>query len=415
METLNGIVHQVRRHGKKTFITVNDHDKYAQVVSNRDLLSDDDSEIISALNHGDVVSLRGNFKEDDRAPGGLELHLAEIGLYSPSKVTSFNVEKDTEAELGLDTRLNWRFLTMRDKLDKSTFIMLSDLTHYLSEYFHNNDFMRIHTAKLTNSPTEGGTDYFPVEFFDDEMYLSQSPQLYKELVLASGVQRVYEIGPVWRAEQHNTPRHLCEFTSVDAEIAFSDLESVMNAIRDALIHSINASIERRGLGLEKVSGNSFYTMSYAGAKELLSSEYPVEILKEHRLTASDEVVIGGRIKESEGADFVFITHYPEMEKPFYALRVGDGLTETFDLLYKGVEICSGGMREHDRRRREENILDLGLSPEHYGDHLRFFDKGMPPHGGFGMGLNRLTQLLMGLDNVRRATLVPRTPRQNYTL
>jgi len=303
------------------------------------------------------------------------------------------------------------------RLNPEIFILEGKIVEYLEDFCRENDFTRIFTSRITSAATEGGADYFKVRYFDRDAYLAQSPQLYKESILASGIDKVYEVGFVYRAEPHHTTRHLCEYVSFDIEMVCRSLEELLeletNMLR-FLFEKLKSDEEAR-----QILAMYNQTLNFPSRIPRFTFEEANKILTKLGIETSDEDIspagekaLCDYVKREFNSEFVFITHYPFKAKPFYIMRceTNSELCLAFDLLFRGLEITSGGIREHRYEKRVENILAKGLDPKQY-DHLRFFKYGMPPHGGFAIGIERLTMLILGLKNIRETSLLPRDPKR----
>ncbi|MEM7816728.1 MAG: aspartate--tRNA(Asn) ligase, partial [Candidatus Aenigmatarchaeota archaeon] len=313
----------------------------------------------------------------------------------------------------LEKRIDWRFLDMRNPKNMVIFLLQSEIVALLTEFMHRNNFVRIFTSRLTDAATEGGAEYFKVLYFDKTAYLAQSPQLYKEAILASGIDRVYDIGFVYRAEPHHTPRHLCEYASFDIEMVCKSLDEILD-MEENLIKFIFSELNKRCEEILKMYKTKLETpekiprIEFKRANKILKS-LGIET-DPYDLTSEGEKALCNYCKEKYGTSLAFVTEFPFKKKPFYLMKKDNELCYSFDLLFNGMEITSGGVREHRYEERVKNIIEKGLSPEHY-DHLRFWKYGMPPHGGFAIGIERLTLQILGLENIREVTLLPRDPER----
>ncbi len=406
--TVAGWVEDIRNIGSIAFIILRDREGTLQITAFKKRDEDLFKKLIS-LNRESIISVRGTCKANGKVRNGYEIIPEEVEILSLSDaplpmgvVDKVNVE--------IDTRLDNRFIDLRREEIKSIFLIRSRLISSAREFFKKNGFVEIHTPKIIASASEGGTDLFKVEYFEEEAYLAQSPQLYKQMMMASGLDRVYEIGWYFRAEEHNTRRHLNESTAVDVEIAFiKNEEDVMN-ILERLIYKICKDLAQMKKELSALDVNisvpslPLSRIKYDGVVDILK-EKGFDINWGDDLGSEEERAIGEVMKE-KGTDFYFITNYPIDAKPFYTMPEGK-LSRSFDLGCKGIEIASGSQRIHDYRLLKERIEKNGLDPKDFEDYLKAFRYGMPPHGGFGMGIERLLMALLDIKNVRECILFPR--------
>ena len=410
---LMGSVKEKRDLGKVVFVVLRDMYSNLQVLFKKGELEEKYIEEIKKLPRESMIKVRGIVKHNDKAPNSVEILAKSLEIINEAE-SPLPIEISGQIETNLDKRIDWRFLDMRREEVRDVFIFESKLLGYLEEYLRKEEFVRLLFSRITGEATEGGAEYFPLLYYEREAFLAQSPQLYKESALLSGIDKVYDVGFVYRAEPHHTTRHLSEFMSFDIEMVTDNLQDILNTEEDMIRYAINKLREEDRELINKVGMDvslpktRFPVIKFREANKILES-LGVEI-EENDLTPEGERKIGDYVKEKYGSDFVFITHYPFEKKPFYLMREESdpSLTISFDLLFKGLEITSGGIREHRYEVRVKNMKEKGLDPEKF-DHLRFWKYGMPPHGGLGLGIERLTEKFLGLNNVREATLLPRDP------
>ncbi len=408
---ISGHIEEKRDIGKLLFLILRDRTSSVQVIFKKSDVEEEIFNIAKKVPKESYVKIKGRVIKNEKAPNGYEIKASLIDVLSPAE-TPLPIDLSGKIETSLDKRLDWRFLDLRRHEVMNVFLFESKIVWLLEEYVRKNGFVRVFFSRLTGEATEGGADYFPVLYFDKEAFLAQSPQLYKESILASGIDKVYDLGFVYRAEPHHTTRHLTEFMSFDVEFVTDDMEDVLKLQENMFNYAIN-KLHEEGY-FDKFSTSiaikeKFPRIRFEEAQEIVRS-YGVEVEK-YDLTPEGERKIGEYAKETYDCDFVFITHYPFEKKPFYLMREEDNpfITLSFDLLFRGLEITSGGLREHRYEQRVRNIEDKGLDPKAFENHLRFWKYGMPPHGGFGLGIERLVEKFLNLDNVREATLLPRDP------
>ncbi|MCD6575864.1 MAG: aspartate--tRNA(Asn) ligase [Nanoarchaeota archaeon] len=355
------------------------------------------------------IFVKGKMIDSKEARGGKELIPSEIKILSKAE-TPIPIDISGKIETDLSKRLDWRFIDIRNPKVNEIFKLQSKIINTLSRFCDENEFIRINTSKLVGVPTEGGTEYFEVDYFDKKAYLAQSPQFYKELALSGGLEKVYEIGNVYRAEPHHTIRHLCEYNSFDVEWITDNFDELLNFEEKMLRYLFEKIKNENAIQVYNVTLNfpkKIPRIKFGEAKKIVE-KMGVET-EEGDLTHAGEKALCEWAKKEHDSDFVFLTHFPFKHKVFYAKKEGEN-TLSFDLLYKGIEITTGGLREENYEKRKSQMIEKGLNPETF-DHLRFFKYGIPPHGGFAIGIERLTMLILGLQNIREASLTPRDPER----
>ncbi len=344
--------------------------------------------------------------------GDLELEVTAIEVLSAAQELPFA----SNAELNLDTLLDYRPLTLRREREKEIFKTQQVIMTAFREYLDNNNFIEFQAPKIVGGDAEGGAGVFKLEYlYEKPAYLATSPQLYKQMMV--GVyERVYTTGPQFRAEKHATTRHLNEISMLDFEMGFiEDHHDVMEVLEGSIKHIVNkvkenceASLKLFNIDLPKIP-EKIPVMKLREAQELIKKETGKDKTNEPDLEPEDERWLCEYGAKEFGSDFIFITHYPVSKRPFYTMEdpLDKGYTKSFDLLFRGVEITSGGQRVHDYQMLVSKMKDKGLDPEKFDFYLMAFKWGLPPHGGIGMGLERLTQKFLGVENVKEATLFPR--------
>lgn len=403
-----GWIAELRDIGKLKFIQLRDQTGTMQViVKNPD---EKTQTLFNSLNKDDYIKVKGSFVENSQAINGKEMVPEKIEIISKSE-QPLPIDISGKIKSGLDKEIDWRFIWMRRPETMAIFKLKAALVHEMAGFLVKNGFTQIFSSKMVNVPTEGGTEYFTVKYFDRNAYLAQSPQFYKELSLLSGLDRVFEIGMVYRAEPHHTPRHLCEYVSFDYEMVTRKMEDVMK-MEEKMLKYVFTQINKKHSELLKK-----YNIALSFPKKIPRIKFreAVKIVEgmgvktePGDITPAGERALCEWAKKEKNSDFVFLTGFPWEHKVFYAKKTRGNASESFDLLYKGVEITTGGLREENYEERASNMKEKGLDPEKF-DHLRFFKYGMPPHGGLAVGMERFTQLILGLENVREASLTPRDP------
>jgi nondiscriminating aspartyl-tRNA synthetase len=368
--------------------------------------------LLAELPRESVVEVEGTVHRSEKAQRGVELSPSRITVVSRSESPlPLGVVDKVGAEL--DTRLNHRSIDLRKPAVRAIFELRSALLEELRGAFRRRSFLEIETPKLLREGAEGGATLFAVDYFGTRAYLAQSPQLYKQMLIGAGFERVFEIAPAFRAEPSDTVRHITEFASLDAEMGYIDgPEELRSTLEAVLIEGIGRAREALAsrppafpIALPEIPG-PFPRFSFAAVEEWLGRPGAGR-----DLSTEDEKLIAERVAKEHPSPFYFVTDYPTEIKrqTFYARRRDDDPSRTmyFDLYYKGLEIASGGPREHRIEPLLANLRGAGLDPEHFAGYLEPFRYGMPPHGGWGLGFDRLVQALAGLANIREARLFPR--------
>ena len=407
---LEGAIHSIRNMGDVAFVIIRKREGLFQTV----FVNEEVNFSIHDLKEGMTVKVKGIVNEEERAPHGRELRIREIQVLSaPAEPLPLAIDK-WKLNTSLEAKLNYRSLSLRNIQERARFKIQEALTRAFRDYLYENGFTEIHTPKIGARGAEGGANLFKLSYFHKPAVLAQSPQFYKQMMV--GVfDRVFETGPVFRAEKHNTKRHLNEYTSLDFEMGYIDsFEEIMAMETGFLQYAMKLLKENYGKELEilKVQlpdASKIRAVRFDVAKELVAKKYNRQIRNPFDLEPEEEALIGQYFKEEYDADFVFVTHYPSKKRPFYAMDDPEDtrFTLSFDLLFHGLEITTGGQRIHDYNALLKKIEDRGMETEGMEQYLDTFKYGMPPHGGLGIGLERLTMQLLGEENVREACLFPR--------
>jgi nondiscriminating aspartyl-tRNA synthetase len=360
-----------------------------------------------------VIRVTGLAAANEKAPGGVEIQARALEVLSaaaPDLPIPVNQEPD---KLSLEAILDNRMISLRNPQLLSIFRVQSTILKKFPEYMRSQGFSEIKTSKLIGTGTEGGTGLFAVDYFDTKVYLTQSPQLYKQAMVASGLERVFEIGPAYRAEKHDTPRHINEFVSMDVEMAFIESEQDLMDLEVGILAAIFGGIgeeNAKELAVWKASVPEpalcvrIPRVTYDEAREIVSQETGKKVFE---ITPEGERTLCDWAGKRAGIEAIFVYAYPRKTRPFYTFPAENNKTKAFDLLFRGLEITSGGMRINKYDMLVENAKAFGLDPAGLADYLSIFKYGCPPHGGFAIGLERLTQKILGLANVKEATLFPR--------
>ena len=407
---VNGAVHTIRDMGEVAFVILRKRDGLLQCVYEEETAGFD----LKDLKEAATVEAEGILEKEERAPGGIEIRLTGMKILSlPDAPMPLPVAK-WKLNTSLEAKLNMRSVSLRNIRERAKFKLQEGIVRGFRDFLYEQGFTEIHTPKIGAKSAEGGSNLFKLDYFHRPAVLQQSPQLYKQMMV--GVfDRVFETGPVFRAEKHNTKRHLNEYTSLDFEMGYIDgFEDIMAMETGFLQYTMKLleteyAKELKILGITLPKTDQIPAVRFDRAKELVAEKYDRKIRNPFDLEPEEESLIGRYFQEEYGADFVFVTHYPSKKRPFYAMDDPEDsrYTLSFDLLSHGLEITTGGQRIHDYRMLTEKIAARGMTEEGLEQYLDTFRYGMPPHGGLGIGLERLTMKLAGEDNVRETTLYPR--------
>lgn len=412
---LTGWVHERRDLGGIKFILLRDREGIAQITAPKKKVSEEIFKLMDSLGREWVIAVKGDVKSSPQAPGGLEVIPTEIEVINTAE-PNLPLDPSEKVDADIDTRLDNRFLDIRKPKVMAIFKIRSDILTAAREYLLSQAFIEIQTPKISASGTEGGTELFPISYFEREAFLAQSPQLYKQTMMATGMDRVFEMAHYFRAEESNTRRHLSESDAIDIEMAFvENEEEIMHILENLVSHMLNYVSENRKKELDLLGveisplPKSFRRVTYDQAISLLQ-ETGFNVHHGEDLGTESEKALGNIIKEKYGDDLYFLTKYPLSTKPFYTNFDGN-VARAFDLDYKGVEISSGGQRIHNVDILKTKIKEKGLIVSSFETYLKTFRYGMPPHGGFGLGIDRLIMQMLNLENIREAVLFPHDRRR----
>jgi nondiscriminating aspartyl-tRNA synthetase len=409
--TLHGWLHQLRRLRSVSFLILRDRSGTAQVL----LREASDIDRVAALYNESVLEVRGIVAPRGDGRPGAELHCTGIEvLAEASEPPPFDLFRPDLA-LPLPTLLDYAPLSLRHPKRKAVFAVAAAAAEGFRQSLGRQGFVEIHTPKLVAAATEGGANVFPVGYFGGTAYLAQSPQFYKQM-LVGVFERVFEVGPVFRAEPHDTPRHLNEYVSLDAEMGFiADHREVMDVLRDVVAGMLatvekeaDAALELLVAALPTVP-ERIPSLHFTEAIALLGERSGSSAAEQQDLAPADELLLGEWARQEFHSDFLFIEGYPAAQRPFYTHPDPQrpGYTRGFDLLFRGLELVTGGQRLHRYGDYLDALSHRGINPEPFDGYLQAFRYGMPPHGGFAIGLERFVARLLGLANLREAALFPR--------
>lgn len=428
---LSGWVHRIRELGGVTFIMLRDRSGLVQLVL----------EGKHNLSLESVITVQGLVAKNEKAPGGAEVCIQTLQVLSQAEANlPFPVNGDI-TKIGLDVILDNRPLSLRNPRIRSIFRIQSTIIEAFAEYLRKEDFTEIKTSKLIGSGTEGGTGLFEVNYFDKKVYLAQSPQFYKQTMIASGLERVFEIAPAYRAEKHDTPRHLNEYVSLDVEMAFISSEMDLIELEKRLLAHIFESILRNNaddlavwnasvpdpdavshaptiahddaleLAYSEATHSSGRGVAFNGVESVTVAEKAGKGQGFFEITPEVERLLCAWAGREKGIELVFVNQFPRRHRPFYTYPSSASHTMSFDALFRGLEITTGGRRQEQYQALLEVLPRFGLKAEDLKDYLTVFKYGCPPHGGFAIGCERLTQKVLGLANVKEASLFPRDRRR----
>lgn len=401
---VKGWVSQFRELKKMSFLILRERCGYCQVIIPK--------EISESLSPESVVEIIGKVKlEEQSRYGGYEIVAESIKVISPAQILPFPINRE-EGIPPFNTLNIFRPLTLRKEKERCVFKIQSEIIWAYREYLRSQGFTEIQSTKMSGAGLEGGSEMFEIEYFGQKMFLTQSPQFYKQMMV--GVyERVFEVGKVYRAEGSNTNKHLTEFVGFEFEMGFIEsVEEVMQMEENVFEYIFKhlSSVCKTELEYLKIElkFNPIPRITYSESIEIIKSEYGITYEKVG-LNTEAERLISEYIFKKTGSEFVFITKYPISERPFYAMpSEEEGSSETFELLYKGMEITSGGQRIHNYEQLVKSIESKGLSSESFESYLMAFKFGMPPHGGMGIGLERVIKQMLNLSSAEEASLIPRT-------
>ncbi len=415
--TVQGFIHEIRDQSKVKFLLLRDNSGIVQLVAlpeNKKVF-----DTITKIPRESVLSVKGIVKEQKQArPLGLEIHINEFEVLSEAdKDLPIQVVEKGE-EPALPTRLDWRWIDLRKPKNFLIFKIWTDMEAAMREYWLANGFTQIYTPKFVAGATESGAELFSLDYFGKKASLAQSPQFYKQMAMAAGFERIFEIGPVFRANKSHTIRHDTEFTSIDIEVSYiNSHEDIMKIEEEWMAHTLKRIKEKYGDKIKEVFGVEvnvpklpFPRITMAEAIALLKKEYKHSCVGD--LDPEGEKLLCEHFKKTQGHEFVFVKDWPLDVRPFYHMRE-NGYSKSYDLLWKGMEITTGAQREHRYELLKKQAQEKKVDIKAIKDYLNFFKYGCPPHGGFGLSPSRVMMLLLGIKNVREVTFLPRdTERLN---
>lgn len=399
-----GWVHRIRELGKVNFVILRDRSGMVQVVF------DDKVDFHTET----VLKIKGTVVANEKAVGGAEIKPTEVTVLATADQNPPVVVNQDPEKYPMDVLFDHRHISLRMPKQRAIFQLQSSLLKYLSEFMHAEGFYETKTTKLVGSGAEGGTGLFSVEYFENKVFLAQSPQLYKQTLISSGLERVFEISHAYRAEKHDTPRHINEYVSFDVEMAFIESEKDLMDFEARLLDYVftqvgkNNQAELEAYGASVPAPGAMLKAPVIGhdeAKDIITKETGKKVFE---INPEGERALCDWSLREHGIDLVFINDWPRKKRPFYAFPTPDGhKTQSFDLIFRGLEITSGGRRINDYAMLQDALPKFGMTEEGLGFYPEIFKYGCPPHGGFAIGVERLTQKILGLHSVKEASVFPR--------
>jgi nondiscriminating aspartyl-tRNA synthetase len=415
---LAGWVHEIRALSNITFILLRDSTGIVQLVGLKSDISPEVSSAVSELSIESVIAVEGILKKNPQSKKGFEISIKSIEILALAETLPITVtEKGTN--ITLDKRLDYRCIDLRKPKSNAIFRVQSAILEGMTYFLNKKGFQQVFTPAILGSISEGGAEVFKFKYFDKEAFLRQDPQLHRQLTLLGGLEKIYDIGPSWRAELSNTSRHLCEHRTIALEMAF--IKDEMDTIRmeeEVIIAAIKNVKERCAAELEtlgvdlKIPESPFPELRFpkiydivqeAGGKLEYGADPDADAMR----------ILWEHVQKRYGAEFYFFNRFPSAIKPFYVMRVDEDpeWARSVDMNFKGLELSSGGQREHRYEKIIAQVKEKGMTPEHIAWFTEFFKYGAPPHGGFAIGIERFTKELLNLENVREAALFPRAPER----
>jgi len=409
---LLGWVHHIRKLGKISFVLVRDRTGVAQAVT-----GEPERFGLDEIQRESIVEVRGRVKPEPQARQGCELELGSIQvLVKPVAALPFEVSRSKEKlNLKLDMILDHRAFALRNLEIGAVFRVQAEIIRSFEEFLRAEGFLQVHTSKIVAAGTEGGTALFPIQYFEQKAYLAQSPQFYKQMLVGAGYERVFEVGFVYRAEDHATSRHINEYLSLDYEMGFIDSFLDVTRLEERLLArmienlSQNCAEDLKLLQARLPEIKPIPYLHFRDALAVLAKDYGRDVSGMGDLDPEGERQLCDYAQKVYGSEFIFITHYPRRTRPFYTMwdQNDPEYTFGFDLLFRGLEVTTGSQRIHNYDMLIENIRHFGLKPENFEFYLEIFKYAVPPHGGLAIGAERLTQQFLGLANIREASFFPR--------
>jgi aspartyl-tRNA synthetase len=415
---LSGWVTSIRDLGNLKFVVLRDREGEVQITGKKELTSKKVMKTMDSLNEEDVISVKGKVVKNKNAPGGKEVLPLKIEIINKVK-SPLPIAMTKKIKSGLDKRLEYRPLDLRKLENVAIFKIQAKITETMEEYLREKGFLQVFTPCIMGAASEGGADVFPVNYFDKAAFLRQDPQLHRELLIIAGFDKIFDLGPSWRAEPSHTPRHLCEHRGCAVELAFiKDESDVMKVEEELIVYTLKkvkkeCKEELELLGKKvKIPKTPFPELRFPKIYEILK-KLGKKIPFGEDYDRKSEVLLAEYVKKKYKSDFFFVNRFPSKTKPFYVMKVDEEprWARSVDLIFKGLEQSSGGQREHRYKKIVQQIKEKGMNVEGMKWFTEFFKYGVPPMGGFCLGIERFTMQLLDLKNIREAVLFPRTPER----
>ena len=416
--TLSGWVHDVRLLGGINFVLLRNSEGIVQVTVPRKAVTKEVMDVVAALHPEDVVTCTGAVKEAKVARNGFEIIPDTIEVISAAAVP-LPLDPRGVTDANIDTRLNWRTLDLRRPEVQAIFRVQDALLEGMEAHLRTSGFLRVFTPSILGGVSEGGAEVFKTDYYGKPAFLRQDPQLHRQLAIAGGLGKVYDLGPSWRAELSHTPRHMSEHRTIAPELSFiKDERDTMRAEEAMVVSGIRRVNERCQKELDVLQldldepKTPFPELAFPELYDTLK-KLGHALPRDKDLDRESEKLLTEHVKKEFGSDYFFVNRFPSSVKPFYVMRVDEQpeFARSVDLVYKGLELSSGGQREHRHNRVVEQISQKGLDPQGLMWFTEPFRYGVPPHGGFSLGIERFTASLLGIENVKEAALFPRDPER----
>lgn len=410
---LFGWVHDVRLLGKINFLVLRDREGMVQVIAQKEKVSEETLETMKKLHQEDVISVEGRAVKSKVKKVGIEVIPEKIEVVNRAGVP-LPLDPRWVTPANLDTRLDWRPLDLRRKENLAIFRIQAKIVEAAEEFLRRNGFIQVFTPAIIGGASEGGADVFKIDFFGKEAFLRQDPQLHRQLLILAGFERVFDIGPSWRAERSDTPYHLAEHRGIAPEFVLMDEADVVRLEEELIVCTIKKVVKECGRELEilgkqiKIPKKPFPELRFPKVYDILE-EYGKKLPLGSDLDREAEKILSRHVKEKFKQDFFFINRFPSKAKPFYVMRVDEEQewARSVDLVFKGMELSSGGQREHRYEKIVQQVKEKGMNLEHVRWFTEHFKYGAPPHGGFCLGLERFTMQLLDIGNIKEAVPFPR--------
>ncbi len=415
---VQGFVDNIRNLQYVAFVILRDKFDKVQITIEKEIEENKSLiQIIENLPLESTLKVTGKVMKNEKVKlNGIEIIPSKIEVTSTS-LGELPIDIKNKDNTLRETRLDYRYLDLRRVENQLLFKCQSYIEQMMREYFYNNDYTEIHTPKISASSAESGAEMFKLDYFGQTACLSQSPQFYKQMTMSSGFDKVFEIGPVFRAENSHTSYHATEIEMIDVEISWiNSVDDVMDEEEKWVKYFMSKLKEKYGEEIKKVFNveisnvdTDFPRIKFEDAKKIIKEKYNFTSEREDDFERKEEELICKYAKEKYNSDFVFITNFPYSARSFYVMKDDNGVTQTYDLLFKGIEITSGAQREHRYDILKKQIIEKGIDTNLLQFYLDFFKYGCPPHGGFGVGMGRILMQIFEIDNIREATLIYRGP------